>query len=193
MHGSAVDQLITPVKTAILDNHRDLVFPTRQTKLGLLVIIDNQTACQTVVDLTGCRLMRMGMINVEAGAIEDLEFVNPCLAIADHMVGMPVHIGGHVQAVPMGDTRLGELVVEIDTNLLPLLQPDDRAQIASGQFCQYSAGTIDQFRRIAIDLRGLAGQYRKIVHLSQQIQFHIRLEVGIGPVRAATHFHGAQP
>ena len=157
VHGGTVDHLILFVEAAILNDHGEFVFSAGKPQLGLLVIIDDQATRQPVIHLTGRRFMRMRVINVEPGAVQHLEFIDPGLAIADDMVRVPVHVGRHVQPVPMGDTRLGQLVVKMDADFLPLVQADDGAKIAARNFRHRFLRSREQFRRVAVNPRGLAG------------------------------------
>ena len=193
MHGRAVDQLVAGIEAAILDHDRNLVLARGQAEPGLLGIVDDQATGQAVIHLGGRRLVGMRVIDVQAGPVQHLELVDPRLTLADGMHGMPVHVGRHMQAMPVGDAGLGQLVVEVDADLLALLQADERAQIAVRQLGQGIAGAAHQLGGIAEDAGRLAGQDGQRFHPRQQVDFHIGPEIRVGLVGRGTALHGPDP
>jgi len=192
MHHAAVDELVLVVEAPVLDDDGDFIFAARQTQFGFFLVVDDDAARHAVIHLSGRGFMRMRMVKIEAGAVQYLEFIHPGFPVVDGVIGVPVHLGRYMQPMPVGNAGLGELVVEIDADLLALPQSDDGTEIAVWEVGERLLGTVHQLGRVAIDPRLGPGQYGDIVHLRQKVDFYIRLEVGVGAIGAAG-FHRPQP
>ena len=141
--------------------------------------------------------MRVGVIDVEAGAVQHLEFIDVGLAGVDGVHGMAIHFRRNMQAVPVGHGGFGKLVVEIDANLLAFLHPDDGTQVAAGQVLQGTRRAMFQRGKVLHDPGIGPLQDGNGVQLRDEIDFHVGLEIGIGafgwPMALCAHLHGAQP
>ena len=76
MVAGQIYQLIAPVKGAILQNQRDVIFTGRQSGSFFFVIRNQKKPGQTAVYLGTGQTVGMGMVPVSPGPVANLELVN---------------------------------------------------------------------------------------------------------------------
>ncbi len=196
MHVPHVLQLIVGVKQPILNHDRYFVFAAWQFQTTFFVIVNQNRARQTVIDLLSGSVMRMRMVNIHAGPIEHFKLVDKGLALVDRVQRMTIDVGWHVQAMPMGNCRFVQFVTQIDANFLAFVETHDRSEVRTGNFSQGVGGTFDQFGEILLNAGLLTWQYSHRRRLTNQVELDIRVEIGGRFFRChfrhlAHPFHGA--
>jgi hypothetical protein len=175
-----VDQTVVFIEGAILDDQGEVVFIARQGQGLLFVVRDDKQACQPTVYLRPGAFVRVGVIPVSTGPVVDLEFINELPAGCDDIAGMAIHIGRHVQAVPVNNALFRQFVVEMNANLLAAAHPDGGPQVA--------AAAVNEMPRIPFEQSPLVGPYRcrpprqnrAFRHGGLEGQLDIRLKIPIG-------------
>ncbi len=191
MHAAPIGELVRLVERAILQDERNLVFARRQAERALFLVLDKDAAGQAAIDLRRRRLMRMRMIEIEAGAIPDLELVDIGLAGLDGGGRMTVHLHRHMQAVPMRDGLFGEFVAQPDAHLLAFRKPNERAEMALRRRRQRMGRPGEQIAGVAPDLRGLARQDGHRVPAADEFEVDVGLEAFARRARGGAGHAGA--
>ena len=195
VHPAAVNELVVVVKGAVLQHDRDFEFARGQFERLLLVVADDDRAGEAAIDLRRRRFMRVRMVEIQPRAIAHLEFVDKGLAGVDRIHRMAVHQHRHMQAVPMGDGRLGQPVAQTDAYLLALLEAHERAKIGIRQRRQRILGAFQQIRGVAPHAGRAAFENRRFARLAGQLHVHVGIEIRrrpvgrdlLHPARAAVH------
>ena len=181
LHGMRqVDQTVVFVKGAILDDQGEVVFIARQGQGLLFVVRDDKQACQPTVYLRPGAFVRVGVIPVSTGPVVDLEFIHELPAGCDDITGMAIHIGWHVQAMPVNNALFREFVVKMNADLLAAAHPDGGPQVAATVFNEMPRIPFEQSPPVSPYRGRPSRQNRAFRHGGLEGQLDIRLEKPIG-------------
>ncbi len=104
------------VKLFVLDDDRQIGFPQTKVKhldqSALVVIFNQEKTGKARVRLLGRQFMRMGVIPVSTAPVTDSEILVVTRARFDRRRRVTVHRCGRVQAMPVNDGGLFQLIVK---------------------------------------------------------------------------------
>ena len=131
MHAAAIKQLIVLIEAAVLNDKRDFKFAARQAQRAFFFVLHHDQPGETAIDLRRRRFMRMRMVEIHAGAIAHLEFIDIAGARRDGGGRMAVSRHRHMQTMPMRNRVFRQIVFQPDADFLAFHKAQGRAEIGA--------------------------------------------------------------
>ena len=141
---------------------------------------DDDERGEAFVDLGGGAHVRVGVVPVGAGAVDDGEVADEFLILADSEARVAVGIFGDIETVPVDDGRFAEVVAEADADVLAAAEAEDWAEVGIGEGLEGRGGAFDDLAGEAPDLGRVAGENGDFGWCGGEFEFDVGFAAGFG-------------
>ena len=129
---ACVDELVVGADSAVLDDPEEFLGAGGEGEFFLFFVGDDDEPGEAVVDLLGGAHVRVRVVPVGAGAVDDGEGADELLILADGEAWVAVGFFGDVETVPVDDGRFAEVIAEADADELAAAEAEDGAEVGIG-------------------------------------------------------------